>query len=79
MVEKVQENGSEFPGAVLADAGYKSVDNLKAIEDKKVEAYIAVGRSECVGERGHLESLTFEESSQSYRCLAEKIISSAHW
>ena len=75
MVEKVQENGGEFPGAVLADAGYKSVDNLKAIEDKKVEAYIAVGRGECVGERGHLESLTFEESSQSYRCLAGKIIS----
>jgi len=43
MVEEMSGNlGDKLPEKLTADAGYYSEDNVKFIEDKKVDAYIAI-------------------------------------
>lgn len=44
MVEKSCETAQGVPGEVLADAGYRSEANLQALEDKKIEGYVSLGR-----------------------------------
>ena len=44
MIEKVKEQSGQKPGAVLADSGYVSEENLRAVAKLGVEAHVAVGR-----------------------------------
>jgi transposase len=44
MVAAVEEQSGQKPSAVLADSGYTSEANLKDMEERKVEAYLAVAR-----------------------------------
>ena len=44
MVAVVEEQSGQKPAAVLADSGYTSEANLKDMEERKVEAYLAVAR-----------------------------------
>jgi hypothetical protein len=44
LVEAVQENLGELPKTVLADSGYRSEDAFVVLEQKGVEALVALGR-----------------------------------
>jgi transposase len=44
LVDQVRANTGRSPRRLLADAGYGSDDNLGALEDRGIDAYIAVGR-----------------------------------
>jgi len=44
IVDAIETNTGERPGAVLADAGYISDDNLAHLERQGIDAYIAIGR-----------------------------------
>jgi len=44
MVDEVKENLGRHPEQVVADAGYKSEDNFKGLETRKIDGYIALGR-----------------------------------
>jgi len=44
MVEKSVEVAQGVPSEVLADAGYRSEDNLKSLESKGIEGYVSLGR-----------------------------------
>ena len=44
MVEKCCETAQGVPLEVLADAGYRSEDNLQKLESKQIDGYISLGR-----------------------------------
>jgi len=44
MVEQAEENTGEPPERVSVDNGYYSDDNVEAMEEKNIDAYIAAGR-----------------------------------
>ncbi len=44
MVAAVEEQAGQTPDQLLADNGYCSDENLKALEDKPIDVYIATGR-----------------------------------
>jgi hypothetical protein len=44
MVEAVEEQAEQTPEKLLADSGYCSDENLKILEDKPIDVYIATGR-----------------------------------
>ena len=44
LVDQVRANTGRSPRRVLADAGYASDDNLAALDDRGIDAYIAAGR-----------------------------------
>jgi transposase len=44
LVDQVTTNTGRSPRRLLADAGYASDDNLAALEDRGIDAYIALGR-----------------------------------
>jgi transposase len=44
MVEAIQEQAEQMPNQLLADSGYCSDENLKILEDKPIDVYIATGR-----------------------------------
>lgn len=44
MLDAVKENTGTYPGEALADAGYKSEETFKALDDYPTEAYVACGR-----------------------------------
>lgn len=44
VLEEVRSNVGEFPQAVLADAGYRSEENLQRLESSGIDAYVALGR-----------------------------------
>jgi hypothetical protein len=46
MVERVESNTGKRPKQVLADAGYRSEENFRALEDQGIDGYVALGR-EC--------------------------------
>ena len=46
MVDAARTNCRATPRRVLADSGYKSEDNFRALERRKIDAYIALGRGE---------------------------------
>ena len=49
MTEAAQAQGGEKPERVLADAGYRSEENFRKLAEKKITAYVALGRE---GKRG---------------------------
>jgi len=44
MVDAIKDNIGEAPSQISADSGYCSEANIQAMEDRKVDAYIATGR-----------------------------------
>lgn len=44
MVEKCCETAQGVPQEVLADAGYRSEDNLQGLESKQIDGYVSLGR-----------------------------------
>lgn len=44
MLEKCCETAQGVPQEVLADAGYRSEDNLQALENKQIDGYVSLGR-----------------------------------
>lgn len=44
MVDKVRDVTGEKPKEVLADAGYRSEENLRGLEKRKITGYVALGR-----------------------------------
>jgi transposase len=46
MLERIQANTGELPDALIADAGYCSTANLKACEERGLEAYISTSRQQ---------------------------------
>jgi len=46
MLERIQSNTGQLPHAFIADAGYCSTANLKACEERKLEAYISTSRQQ---------------------------------
>jgi IS5 family transposase len=44
MLEQIEANTGAKPEQVSADAGYCSEENIAAVEEKKVDAYVATGR-----------------------------------
>jgi hypothetical protein len=44
MVEKIEENAGQQPSELSADAGYFSEDNVKVLEERGIEAYVAAER-----------------------------------
>jgi len=73
VLEKVKKNCERNPKEVLADAGYKSAENLEAMPSETT-AYIAVGKGEFNPERNHLEALEFDDKADGYQCPAGKLI-----
>ena len=43
-VKEAKQNTGRKPGRVLADAGYKSEENFRALEKKKIEGLISMGK-----------------------------------
>lgn len=52
MLEAVQENTGEVPEQCLADAGYRSESNLQALESRKIDGFVAIGREKDGAEKG---------------------------
>jgi transposase len=46
MLERIQANTGQLPDAFIADAGYCSTANLKACEERGLEAYISTSRQQ---------------------------------
>ena len=44
MMDKVKTNSGRYPEQMSADSGYCSQDNITAMEDRGIEAFIATGR-----------------------------------
>jgi transposase len=44
VVENIEENLGEVPQVLLADAGYWSEENVRTLESKNIDAYVAVRR-----------------------------------
>jgi transposase len=52
MVEAIEAQAEQIPEQLLADSGYCSDENLKILEDKPIDVYIAAGRQKHRGKRG---------------------------
>jgi len=48
MVETAEKNTGRKPDRVLADSGYKSEENLRALEEAGIDGYVALGKGERV-------------------------------
>jgi transposase len=46
MLERIQANTGQQPGALIEDAGYCSTANLEACEERELEAYISTSRQQ---------------------------------
>lgn len=76
-LEGIEKNCGEKPEKVIADAGFNSGKNLKELEDKKIEGYIAeggernlsneAGRQEASGLYGK-EDFRYDEKQDCYLC-----------
>lgn len=44
MIDKVQAITGQRPGRVLADAGYRSEKNLRELQQRGIDGYVAIGR-----------------------------------
>jgi transposase len=46
MLQRIEVNTGQLPGALIADAGYCSTANLEACEERELEAYISTSRQQ---------------------------------
>jgi hypothetical protein len=46
MLERIKANTGELPDTLIADAGYCSTANLKACEERGLNAYISISRQQ---------------------------------
>lgn len=44
MLDTIEANAGSLPTQVLADSGYRSESNLRMLEDREVDGYVAMGR-----------------------------------
>lgn len=77
VLEQVKENCGRLPQKVLADLGYKSIENISAVEARGVEAYIAIGKDQKGGivdpsEEEHFMEQVTKVGDKQYRCLSQK-------
>ncbi len=77
MLDQVKENCDKNPKAVLADLGYKSAENIHAIESRGIDAYVAIGKTENgkddygpLKEAHPAEQVT--KNGDDYECMAGK-------
>ena len=74
MIEQAEETLSEAIEECSADAGYSSGENIKALEGRKIDAYIpdreyqAQQRGKSVGDF-HKESFVYDEKRDCYICV----------
>lgn len=73
LLDQVAENCHSQPKAILADRGYKSAENVKAIEARSATAYIAVGKEEEVTEQ-FFEQLVPTGEPHEYKCRSGNIL-----
>ena len=45
-IDEIEKNTGSLPEKVTADSGYRSSDNILALEDSKIDSYIATGKGE---------------------------------
>lgn len=72
LLTEVKENCKGSPSSFLADLGYKSVENIRAIESEESVAYVAAG-----SEYKELEVEFFEQitkDSDQYKCLRGQVL-----
>ena len=78
----LKETTDQLPDKMSLDNGYYSGDNLEALEQAKVEAYVAVDRGEqrvadalANSERRLVKAdFIYDEASDSFRCPADRIL-----
>lgn len=46
VLDRVQGNTGRHPERVLADAGYRSEENFRKLEERGIDGYVAIGRGE---------------------------------
>ena len=68
MLESIKENTGSAPEKVLADNGYYSYENLKAIKDFGSIPYVSVGAESRESEEKSFEQIS--KKGQDYYCLA---------
>lgn len=75
LLDDIEEEHKEKPDEILADKGYKSVENLKELEKREMTPYIAVGKNEYEDVEEQLsEQLKNTGKEHEYRCMNSKII-----
>jgi transposase/IS5 family transposase len=67
MVEATEATAGELPQQVLADAGYRSEENLEQMESKNIDAVIALGRE------GKADTAPVSSSNQATQRMKEKL------
>jgi transposase len=67
MLERVESNTGDRPEQVLADAGYRSEENFRALEDQGIDGYVALGRD------GGKRSNAYREDHVATRRMARKL------
>ncbi len=67
MVDLVEQNCGTTPEQVVADAGYKSEASFVALEQKKIDAYVALGREG--------KKVTTQTTLPATRRMKEKLVS----
>lgn len=67
VLEEVRSNLGQLPQVVLADAGYRSEENLKELEASQIDAYVALGRE------GKKATVKNEEKSPATQRMKQKL------
>jgi len=84
MVEQVEENASGKVRECSADSGYSSGENLKAMQDRKVDAYIpdreyqAQQRGKAVNDF-HKDSFVYDDRRDCYICVEGEELVFSHF
>ena len=74
VVSELTNNCRGGPAAVLADAGYNSVDNIRTVELQGSVPLIAAGKGENATVQRVAEQLVPTQTPGSYRCIAGKTL-----
>jgi transposase len=67
VLEEVRANVGQLPQAVLADAGYRSEENLQGLEASRIDAYVALGRE------GKKSVVKYEEKHPATQRMKQKL------
>jgi transposase len=74
LLAQVQDNCGQSAAEVLADAGYRGPDNLRAIEAQGGTPFVATGKGEDLGEQTLLEQIQPGDNPHVYQCIAGKTL-----